>query len=136
MDGSAEDEIEKLAKHTQQQKKQPRKKKGKTVNPFTFKPDEDDTFDIESSENEQQLQQKQPQKQQQQQANSRKRAAVDPQKNRETLECPACSLYFTRKFALVRHMTVQHNMTPEGISEHNIGTTSQSILSEITRKYK
>ena len=42
MDGSAEDEIEKLAKHTQQQKKQPRKKKGKTVNPFTFKPDEDD----------------------------------------------------------------------------------------------
>ena len=133
MDGSAEDEIEKLAKHTQQQKKQPRKKKGKTVNPFTFKPDEDDTFD---SEDEQQLQQKQPQQQQQQQANSRKRAAVDPQKNRETLECPACSLYFTRKFALVRHMTVQHNMTPEGISEHNIGTTSQSILSEITRKYK
>lgn len=126
MDGSAEDEIEKLAKHTQQQKKQPRKKKGKTVNPFSFKPDEDDTFDIESSENEQQLQQKQPQKQQQQQANSRKRAAVDPQKNREKLECPACSLYFTRKFALVRHMTVQHDMTPEAISEYNIGTTSQS----------
>ena len=125
MDGSAEDEIEKMAKHTQQQKKQPRKKKGKTLNPFTFKPDEDDTFDSE-----------QPQKQQQQQANSRKRAAVDPQKKRETLECPACSLFFTRKFALVRHMTVQHNMTPEGISEHNIGTTSQSILSEITRKYK